>query len=135
MADFQRAFHRLCRALIKNQRHPVTVGDLDQSGRGFGVLKLLRRANGLIQFVNRRADALPRRRLADLLRHVQRPGRQPDPDELGRRPARAGGGHGRGRRRPFVVHRIDRDTDRDYIMSADQGKEYGIIDDVIRKRA
>nr|UXE45922.1 ATP-dependent Clp protease proteolytic subunit [uncultured bacterium] len=31
--------------------------------------------------------------------------------------------------------RIQDDTDRDYIMSADQGKEYGIIDDVIRKRA
>jgi ATP-dependent Clp protease protease subunit len=30
--------------------------------------------------------------------------------------------------------RIQDDTDRDYIMSADQGKEYGIIDDVIRKR-
>ena len=33
------------------------------------------------------------------------------------------------------VSRIADDTDRDYIMSADQGKEYGIIDDVIRKRA
>jgi len=31
--------------------------------------------------------------------------------------------------------RIQEDTERDYIMSADQGKEYGIIDDVIRKRA
>ena len=31
--------------------------------------------------------------------------------------------------------RIQDDTERDYIMSADQGKEYGIIDDVIRKRA
>src|SRR5262250_478267 len=31
--------------------------------------------------------------------------------------------------------RIQDDTDRDYILSADQGKEYGIIDDVIRKRA
>src|SRR4029078_7785146 len=30
--------------------------------------------------------------------------------------------------------RIQDDTERDYIMSADQGKEYGIIDDVIRKR-
>ena len=27
------------------------------------------------------------------------------------------------------------DTERDYIMGADAGKEYGIIDDVIRKRA
>jgi len=34
-----------------------------------------------------------------------------------------------------VLKRIQDDTDRDYIMSADQGKEYGIIDDVIRKRA
>jgi ATP-dependent Clp protease protease subunit len=32
------------------------------------------------------------------------------------------------------VKRIQEDTERDYIMSADQGKEYGIIDDVIRKR-
>jgi ATP-dependent Clp protease protease subunit len=31
--------------------------------------------------------------------------------------------------------RIQADTERDYIMSAEQGKEYGIIDDVIRKRA
>ena len=31
------------------------------------------------------------------------------------------------------VKRIQDDTERDYIMSADQGKEYGIIDDVIRK--
>jgi len=33
------------------------------------------------------------------------------------------------------IKRIQDDTERDYIMSADQGKEYGIIDDVIRKRA
>src|SRR5690349_9322616 len=33
------------------------------------------------------------------------------------------------------VKRIQEDTERDYIMNADQGKEYGIIDDVIRKRA
>jgi ATP-dependent Clp protease, protease subunit len=33
------------------------------------------------------------------------------------------------------VKRIQDDTERDYIMTADQGKEYGIIDDVIRKRA
>jgi ATP-dependent Clp protease, protease subunit len=32
------------------------------------------------------------------------------------------------------VKRIQDDTERDYIMSADQAKEYGIIDDVIRKR-
>ena len=32
------------------------------------------------------------------------------------------------------IKRIKDDTERDYIMSADQGKEYGIIDDVIRKR-
>jgi ATP-dependent Clp protease protease subunit len=31
--------------------------------------------------------------------------------------------------------RIQEDTERDYIMTADQGKEYGIIDDVIRRRA
>jgi ATP-dependent Clp protease protease subunit len=33
------------------------------------------------------------------------------------------------------VKRIQDDTERDYIMSAEQGREYGIIDDVIRKRA
>ena len=33
------------------------------------------------------------------------------------------------------VKRIQADTERDYIMSAEQGKEYGIIDDVMRKRA
>ena len=32
------------------------------------------------------------------------------------------------------LERIEEDTERDYIMSAEQGKEYGIIDDVIRKR-
>ena len=32
------------------------------------------------------------------------------------------------------VKRIQDDTERDYIMSADQAKDYGIIDDVIRKR-
>jgi ATP-dependent Clp protease, protease subunit len=30
--------------------------------------------------------------------------------------------------------RIQDDTERDYIMSPEQGKDYGIIDDVIRKR-
>ena len=33
------------------------------------------------------------------------------------------------------LKRIQEDTERDYIMSADQAREYGIIDDVIRKRA
>ncbi len=33
------------------------------------------------------------------------------------------------------VKRIQDDTERDYIMSAEQGKEYGIIDEVIRQRA
>ena len=32
------------------------------------------------------------------------------------------------------IKRIQDDTERDYIMGPDQGKEYGIIDDVIRKR-
>ena len=32
------------------------------------------------------------------------------------------------------MQRIKDDTERDYIMSPEQGKEYGIIDDVIRKR-
>jgi ATP-dependent Clp protease protease subunit len=34
-----------------------------------------------------------------------------------------------------TLKRIETDTERDYIMTADQAKEYGIIDDVIRKRA
>jgi ATP-dependent Clp protease protease subunit len=33
------------------------------------------------------------------------------------------------------LERIQLDTERDYIMSAEQGKDYGIIDEVIRKRA
>ena len=33
------------------------------------------------------------------------------------------------------LKRIQDDTERDYILDPDQGKEYGIIDDVIRKRA
>ena len=32
------------------------------------------------------------------------------------------------------LERIQDDTERDYIMSADQSREYGIIDDVIRQR-
>ena len=31
--------------------------------------------------------------------------------------------------------RIQDDTDRDYIMGAAQAKEYGIIDDVLNRRA
>ena len=33
------------------------------------------------------------------------------------------------------AERISRDTDRDYIMSASQGVDYGIVDQVIRERA
>ena len=33
------------------------------------------------------------------------------------------------------IKRIQTDTERDYIMSAEQAQEYGIIDDVIRERA
>jgi ATP-dependent Clp protease protease subunit len=33
------------------------------------------------------------------------------------------------------LKRIQEDTERDYIMTAEQAKEYGIIDDVIRKKA
>jgi ATP-dependent protease ClpP protease subunit len=32
------------------------------------------------------------------------------------------------------MKRIQQDTERDYIMSPEQGQQYGIIDDVIRKR-
>jgi ATP-dependent Clp protease protease subunit len=31
--------------------------------------------------------------------------------------------------------RIEDDTDRDYIMGAEQSREYGIIDDVLSRRA
>ena len=33
------------------------------------------------------------------------------------------------------LQRIQEDTERDYIMSADQSREYGIIDEVIQKRS
>ncbi len=33
------------------------------------------------------------------------------------------------------LKRIEEDTERDYIMTADQAREYGIIDEVIRQRA
>jgi ATP-dependent Clp protease protease subunit len=33
------------------------------------------------------------------------------------------------------LSRIKEDTDRDYIMGASQAKEYGIIDDVLNRRA
>jgi len=33
-----------------------------------------------------------------------------------------------------LLKRIQEDTERDYIMTADQGKEYGIIDEVITRR-
>ena len=33
------------------------------------------------------------------------------------------------------LKRIEEDTERDYIMDAEQGREYGIIDEVIRQRA
>ena len=34
-----------------------------------------------------------------------------------------------------TLKRIQEDTERDYIMSAEQSQEYGIIDNVIRQRA
>ena len=33
-----------------------------------------------------------------------------------------------------ALKRIQTDTERDYIMTAEQGREYGIIDEVVRKR-
>jgi ATP-dependent Clp protease protease subunit len=33
------------------------------------------------------------------------------------------------------IERLQADTERDYIMSAEQAREYGIIDDVLRKRS
>lgn len=32
------------------------------------------------------------------------------------------------------LEKIEKDTDRDFIMSADQAKEYGLIDEIIHKR-
>jgi ATP-dependent Clp protease protease subunit len=34
-----------------------------------------------------------------------------------------------------TVKQLEKDTERDHIMSAEEGREYGIIDDVIRQRA
>lgn len=34
-----------------------------------------------------------------------------------------------------TLERVEKDVERDYIMTADQAKEYGIIDEVISKRA
>ncbi len=31
------------------------------------------------------------------------------------------------------IDKIERDTDRDFIMSAQQAKEYGLIDEIIQK--
>lgn len=33
-----------------------------------------------------------------------------------------------------TIERIEKDTDRDYIMSADEAKAYGIVDEVIRRQ-
>ena len=33
------------------------------------------------------------------------------------------------------LERIEKDVERDYIMTSEQAKEYGIIDEVISKRA
>jgi ATP-dependent Clp protease protease subunit len=33
-----------------------------------------------------------------------------------------------------TIERIEKDVERDYIMTADQAREYGIIDEVISKR-
>ena len=33
------------------------------------------------------------------------------------------------------LKRIEEDTERDYIMTADQGREYGIIDEVVQQRS
>jgi ATP-dependent Clp protease protease subunit len=33
-----------------------------------------------------------------------------------------------------TLKRIQEDTERDYIMSPDEGKDYGLVDDVLRKR-
>src|SRR5207249_9667704 len=54
-ADLERAFHWLFRALVKNQRHPVTGRNFNQAARAFSLLKLLGGANALSQVINRRA--------------------------------------------------------------------------------
>jgi len=33
------------------------------------------------------------------------------------------------------IEKIEEDTDRDFIMSAPQAKEYGLIDEIIHKRS
>ena len=33
------------------------------------------------------------------------------------------------------LERIERDTERDYYMSADEAREYGVVDQVIAKRS
>ena len=53
--DFERTFHWLFRALVKNQRHAIASGNFNQATCAFSFLKLLGRANDLIQFINRRA--------------------------------------------------------------------------------
>jgi ATP-dependent Clp protease, protease subunit len=32
------------------------------------------------------------------------------------------------------IEKIEKDTERDFIMSAQQAKEYGLIDEIIHKR-
>ena len=50
--DLHRAFHRLFRALVKNQRHPIPARDLCQSTISFGVLKPLGPPDSASQFIN-----------------------------------------------------------------------------------
>ena len=45
----------------------------------------------------------------------------------------SGGSQGQGTGQP--LDRIERDTERDYYMSAEESREYGLIDQVISKRA
>src|SRR5712691_8126597 len=47
-ADFERAFHWLFGALVKNQSHAVASGNFNQAARSFSLMKLLGRANYLI---------------------------------------------------------------------------------------
>src|SRR6266480_6794748 len=52
---FQRAFHRIFRAVVKNQRHAIAGGEFQQSLFAFLFTEFVRRLDNLIEFVDGRA--------------------------------------------------------------------------------
>ena len=52
--NFQRAFHRLLRTLIEDQRHSIAGRDFYQSIRRFRPFEFVRAANNLIELLNQR---------------------------------------------------------------------------------